>query len=156
MSKITTHDQDAQQQHLDPSMLLAILGERPIVFHRLYMDVTGSVSAALWLAYAIYHIDEQGTDEQGWWSKSQADWELDTGLSRREQESARKRLSLLGVVEEQRQQNAPLLFRLNMPRLYELMRHHAFELNQKRAQSNIGTLGTGAGFVNTETGTGYR
>lgn len=115
-----------------PALLLELFGQTPIVFHRLYIDITGSVGAALWLAYAVYHVSERGTDANGWFVKSQTEWQLDTGLSRREQESARFRLRLLGILEEARQPNAPLAFRLCMERLYGLMQTHAERLNAER------------------------
>jgi hypothetical protein len=113
---------------IDPGLLLELFGQAPIVFNRLYIDITGSVQAALWLAYAIYHVCERETAPSNWFSKSQQDWMLETGLSRREQESARKRLRILGVIEEQRSPNAPLAYRIVLERLYALMEFHSQQI----------------------------
>jgi hypothetical protein len=110
---------------IDPSLLLELFGQAPIVFNRIYIDIAGSTSAALWLAYAIYHVCEREADPGSWFSRSQEDWTHETGLSRREQESSRLRLRTLGILEERRQQNAPLAYRLVLDRLYELMESHS-------------------------------
>ena len=34
-------------------VVLEILGQAPIVFHRIFVDIMGSVTAALWLSYAL-------------------------------------------------------------------------------------------------------
>ena len=43
-------DFSAREQGVNPTLLLELFGQTPIVFNRIYIDVTGSVSAALWLA----------------------------------------------------------------------------------------------------------
>jgi hypothetical protein len=113
------------ERSIDPGLLLELFGQAPIVFNRLYVDISGSVTSALWLAYAVYHVCERESAPGNWFSKSQQDWERETGLSRREQESARKQLRTLGVLEEQRRPNAPLAYRLVLARLYALMETHS-------------------------------
>ncbi len=87
---------------IEAELLLDLLGQAPIVFHRCYVNITGSVTAALWLSYAVYHITEIALADDGWFSKSQLEWERETGLSRREQESARKLLIGLKILKERR------------------------------------------------------
>ena len=107
---------------IDPALLLEIHGQSPIVFHRIYVDVTGDILAALWLSYAVYYVTEGITvSRDGWWSRSQPQWSADTGMSRREQERARRCLRRLALIEERRQPNAPMLFRLDFERLYALL-----------------------------------
>ena len=106
-------------------MLLELFGQAPIVFNRIYVDIAGSVTAALWLAYAVYHVCERESAPGNWFRKSQHDWLRETGLSRREQESARKQLRLLGVLEEQRHPNTPLAYRIVLSQLYALMESHS-------------------------------
>ena len=113
------------ERGIDPGLLLELFGQAPIVFNRIYVDIAGSVAAALWLAYAVYHVCERESAPGNWFSKSQHDWERETGLSRREQERARKQLRLLGVLEEQRHPNAPLAYRIVLVRLYALMETHS-------------------------------
>lgn len=113
------------ERGIDPSLLLELFGQAPIVFNRIYVDIAGSVTAALWLAYAVYHVCERESAPGNWFRKSQHDWLRETGLSRREQESARKQLRILGVLEEQRHPNTPLAYRIVLSRLYALMESHS-------------------------------
>lgn len=115
----------ADSEPLRPEMLLEILGQAPIVFHRIFVDITGSVTAALWLSYALYALDSPAASAQGWFGKSQDDWRRDTGLTRREQESARRRLRELGLIVERRGMGEALAFRVDCVRLYALIEAQA-------------------------------
>ncbi len=64
--------------------------DRPIAFHRVFVTLTGSVTAALMLSQAMYWTKRTGPD--GWFFKTIKQWEEETGLSRHEQQSARKTL----------------------------------------------------------------
>ena len=121
----TGHPDAAVDQAVDPAVLLEILGQAPIVFHRIFVDITGSVTAALWLSYALYALEAHPAHHDGWFSKSQDEWQRDTGLTRREQETARKRLRVLDLLEERRAMNLPLAFRVNCLRLHALIDTHA-------------------------------
>lgn len=70
-----------------------------IAFHREYVDLTGSITAALMLSQAVYWM-ARTKDDDGWVYKSQADWETETGLTRTEYETARKRLNRLPFWQE--------------------------------------------------------
>jgi hypothetical protein len=77
--------------------------DRPIAFHRLFVQLTGSVTAALMLSQALYWQKRCPSDDgrdAGWWYKSRDDWSEETGLTRREQETARKKLVSLGLLQE--------------------------------------------------------
>ena len=117
-----------QTSYINPALILDILGQQPISFHRCYVQLTKSVTSALWLSYAVYHAFEQGGDvadadeAEGWFSKSQNQWELETGLTRREQESARKNLITLGLLHERQPgMNRPLQFRIDMELLMQML-----------------------------------
>ncbi len=75
--------------------------DRPIAFHRCFVTLTGSVTAALMLSQAMYW-QKRTKDPEGWWWKTMEDWTEETGLSRKEQESARRRLRNAGLLEEER------------------------------------------------------
>jgi hypothetical protein len=81
--------------------MLDELFDRPIAFHRTFIKVTGSVNAALMLSQAIYWSKRTKKEADRWFYKSQADWEEETGLTRYEQEHARKLLRTSGVWDEQ-------------------------------------------------------
>jgi len=53
-----------------------------------------------------------------WWCRTQAEWERETGLTRREQETARRKLKAHGLLEERKSGvPAKLYFRLNLKTL---------------------------------------
>ena len=80
------------------------LFDRPVAFHRPFVTLTGSVNAALFLSQCFYWSRRCATHEDGerWFYKTQADWEDETGLSRYEQESARKALRDRKILKEKR------------------------------------------------------
>lgn len=86
---------------MDPAMLLESFDE-PIVIHRSFLPLAGSINAALLLTWMITLTREQPEDGDGWLTLTQADWATETGLSRYEQESARKALRTRGLIEERR------------------------------------------------------
>ncbi len=100
--------------------ILSLL-DSPIAFHRIFVSVTGSVTAALFLSQTVYW-SKRTRNGEGWFYKSRDEWTEETGLSRFEQEHARKTLKKLGILEEKREGlPAKLFFRLVSSRLnYEL------------------------------------
>lgn len=94
-------------------MNLLSLFDRPIAFHRPLVTITGSITAALMLSQAIYW-SRRTTDDDGWFYKTLAEWEEETGMTRREQETARAKLRELGFIEEERRgMPARLYYRVN-------------------------------------------
>jgi len=75
--------------------------DRPIAFHREFVVLTGSITAALFLSQAVYWT-KRTKEPDGWFYKSRAEWQEETGMSRREQETARKKLKALGIIREDR------------------------------------------------------
>ena len=91
----------ATAPRLNPELLLQIL-DLPVSFHRCLVPITGSVTAALLLSQAICVAQEADPTLNGWFSKSQEEWGEETGLSRWEQETARRLLREAGFLEERR------------------------------------------------------
>ncbi|WKX33950.1 hypothetical protein Q4S50_18290 [Klebsiella pneumoniae subsp. pneumoniae] len=74
--------------------------DRPIAFQRSFIRLDIGVTAALFLSQMIYWTNR--SDDDGWVYKTQEEWEEETGLSRYEQEGARKKLRSIGVLQEKR------------------------------------------------------
>lgn len=72
--------------------------DRPIAYHRAFVPFAG-VSGAILLSQAIYW-SKRIPRESEWFYKTREEWQDETGLSRRAQESARQVLKDLGVLEE--------------------------------------------------------
>lgn len=92
------------------SQLLHLL-DRPVAFQRAFVRLGAGVTGALLLSQLVYW---QNRMDGQWFYKTQADLEEETGLTRYEQEGARKKLVALGVLEEQKKGiPAKLYFRVN-------------------------------------------
>ena len=88
--------------------------DRPIAFHRVFVELTGSVTAALMLSQALYR-SRRTKDPAGWFWKTQEEWQEETGLNRPEQERARARLRTLSFWQEERRGlPARMFFRLDL------------------------------------------
>lgn len=70
---------------------------RQIAFHREFVKFTGSVTAALLLSQALYWSKK--TDYRPFY-KTIEEWSEETGMSRAEIDTARKKLREIGVLEE--------------------------------------------------------
>ena len=84
------------------AIIWPLLG-RHIAFHRRLVDLTASVKAALLLAQTIYWT-RHGRDiarTGGWFLKTTEQWEMETGLSAKEQTTARAVLCNLALLDEQ-------------------------------------------------------
>jgi len=95
--------------------------DRPIAFNPAFARLTGSINAALMLSQAFYW-SQKTSDPDGWFWKTQNEWQVETCLQRYEQETARKRLVSLGILEEKKQGiPARLFFRVNMANIVALL-----------------------------------
>ena len=84
------------------AQLLLDIFDLPVSFHRCLIPITGSVTAALMLSQAIWTTQASDPTTHGWFSRSQDQWTEETGLSRWEQETARRALRDAGFLEETR------------------------------------------------------
>lgn len=131
---------------------LSKLLDRPIAFQRAFVDLTGSVQAALMLSQAYYwHL--RTSDPDGWFYKSASDWTLETGLSRREQEGCRKQLRGAGFWEEKlRGVPATCHFRILETELFSSL-HQTAKLDSQFAQKGESSFDKSAKHSTTETTT---
>ena len=106
------------------ALIRALLSDRPIAYHAMVAKAVGSSTAGLLLSQFLYWTPRT-EDPDGWFYKTQADIVEETALTRWEQETARIRLKGLGVIEEKRR-GVPgkIHFRVNFPRLQELLVSH--------------------------------
>jgi hypothetical protein len=75
---------------------------RPIAFHRCLAELCDSALSGLFLSQLCYWSSNSETTD-GWFYKTRDDWRNETGMSRSEQETARKALRNLGILKEKRQ-----------------------------------------------------
>ena len=105
-----------------PSRVRAVLTEmgRPFSYYPGLAKKIGNVNATV-LTCMFAFWDGRGRDPEGWIFKSVQEITDETGLSRDEQQTARKLLKSIGLLEEvKRGMPATNHYRLNFPKLDEL------------------------------------
>lgn len=107
-----------------PELMIPLIAlDRTIAYNRAFRTITKSTVAALFLSQAWHWTRTLTHSREGWFYKTQAEWEDETGLTRREQETARKQLRELELIEEERRGLDPTLwFRVNIPKLASQIR----------------------------------
>jgi len=106
--------------------LLLDVFDLPVSFHRCLVPIAGSVTAALMLSQAIWTSQTTDPEANGWFVRSQEEWEEETGLSRWEQETARRALRDAGFLEERRAgMPAKLCFRVRSDQVLRALRSHS-------------------------------
>lgn len=120
--------------------VIALLGS-PIAYYTIFAKELGGIEAGVFTSQFFYWYG-RGQDPTGWIYKTQADIEAETGLSRRNQETARKRLRELKVLEEKRM-GVPsrLFYRLNLDRLFAIMNEAFAREDDVPATNEEGTMG---------------
>lgn len=98
-------------------LVIKVLRSRPVAYLPDITKAAGSVKAGLFLSQLLYWADKSN---DGWVFRTQEYKE--TGLSRREQEGARRILKRAGVLEEKREGiPAKVCYRVNYQRLAEIL-----------------------------------
>ena len=111
--------------------LLLEVFDLPVSFHRCLVPITGGVTAALMLSQAIWMTQTIAPAANGWFSKSQDQWTDETGLTRWEQETARRALRSAGFVEERRVgMPAKLWFRVRPEVVWRALQAHSAALRR--------------------------
>jgi hypothetical protein len=92
---------DPQSAHDNDRVRLAEMLGPSVAYHRVLAGVSGSVHAGLMLSRALYRTRQQAArNPDAWICNSTARWSEDIGLTRREQENARRELVRIGIWEE--------------------------------------------------------
>ena len=78
---------------------LSDLLDSPVAFHRVFVDIAGSVHGAVFLSQALYWHRRTPAGRGGWFWKTYEEWDQETGLGRRQVNSARAALAAVGVIE---------------------------------------------------------
>jgi len=97
-----------EQQAID-----ALLGRGVIAYQRAFADIGGGAVAGLFLSQ-LYYWSDRGQRADGFIYKTQAEWQEETGLTRSQQETARRLLKQRGLIEEHKHSvPARLHYRIN-------------------------------------------
>lgn len=105
--------------------------KRPIAFHPIFSQITGSVLAGLFLSQCYYWTNK--TVESGWFYKTHKEFTDETTLSKKEQATARKLLVKMDLIEEKlKGLPAKNYYRVKVDNLVETIKD-ATKHQQKRA-----------------------
>ena len=128
---------------LEHQLLLDIF-DLPVSFHRCLVPICGSVTAALLLSHAIgttleaeagHFADPERDIVDGWFTLSQDQWTRETGLSRWEQETARRLLRQAGLLAERREgMPARVWFKVDKAAIAQALQQQA-QTNAARAKA---------------------
>jgi len=112
--------------------------KRPIAYNPIVAKAFGSVKLGI-LWSQIYYWTDKTKDPDGWIYKTQNEVFDETGLSRREQETARKIGEKLGVLESEVKGTPPKVnYRINIGKTIELIDEYIKENKQAIVKSKKG------------------
>jgi len=110
----------------------AILTDRPVAYHPILAKVLGGVKPALFISQLMYWTP-RARDKNGWIFKSANEFEEELGMTRREQETARKILVAKGVLRHKVKGVPPVShYQIDFARLEELLPDGTVQFRQKR------------------------
>jgi hypothetical protein len=108
----------------DKDVLLKLLMDRPVAYHADLAKAVDSVTAGLFLSQMLYWTGK-GSAPGGWIYKTQAELYSETGMGRREQETARKVLKKVKVLyEERRGIPALLYYKVDLDELAKVLKEY--------------------------------
>ena len=125
-------------------MSILNLLDRPIAYHRAFAAISGSICGGIFLSQAFYW-SQRTSDPDGWFWKTQEQWFDETFMTRYEQETARKKLVSIGVLEQKKQgMPAKLFYRIDREALEVKMQKYAGIQHTGVMESNIQACGNPA------------
>lgn len=116
----------------DKEIFKEFLESKPIAYYADFSTIVGSTTAGVLLSQLLYWTDK-GVIEGGWIYKTQSEWKLEIALSRREQETARKKLRDIGILQELLAGNpAKLYYKIDFDKLIDLLGVHYVSMAETR------------------------
>lgn len=97
------------------------MNDQPIAFNKHYVFIGCGINGALMLSQLVYWT-ARTKDSEGWIYKDHHEWTRETGLTRKEQHTARKTLKNLGFISEKKHGVPPrVFFRIERENLYKAL-----------------------------------
>lgn len=111
----------------------------PLAYHPELLKIAGSINATILLCQLVYWVGKQ-KDLSGWIYKTSKELQEETGLTKDQQETARKCLKERGILEEKRKGIPPIIhYRICRQKLlqkweeYRINRGDSPQLKKKKA-----------------------
>ena len=126
-------------KHIPILKLIEAMNEQPIAFNKHYVFLGCGINGALMLSQLVYWTSRT-KDADGWIYKTQVEWTRETGLTRTEQENARKKLLELGFITEKKM-SVPcrVFFRVERENLYKSLIEYSETLDCSQFAGNLHT-----------------
>ena len=110
---------------------LDLYGRDPVVFNRAYVEICGGVKPAIWLSYAIQLHKRLSPICDGWFNFDAAYAHELTGLTTKEYETARQKVTQRGFAQSRRTgaqgRGGRLLFKLDLEAVFRALRERSVE-----------------------------
>lgn len=116
--------------------LIEAMNDQPIAFNKHYVFIGCGINGALMLSQLVYWTSRT-RNKDGWIYKTHDEWTQETGLTRREQDTARKTLKLLGFLTEKKV-GVPckLHFRVERENLYKALIKYSESLDSSQLHNS--------------------
>lgn len=109
------------RHHPDALKVFGVLCSRVVGYHTKLAFIVGGPLSALFLSQMLYWHGK-GARSDGWIWKTQTELTEETGLTRRHQATARKKLRALGILEEKKMGiPGKLYYRINVDNLLDMV-----------------------------------
>lgn len=109
--------------------LIEAMNDQPIAFNKHYVFIGCGINGALMLSQLVYWT-ARTKNSDGWIYKTHHEWTQETGLTRREQETARHTLKKLGFLTEiKRGVPCKVYFKVERENLYKALIEYSESLN---------------------------
>ncbi|WP_416224553.1 DNA-binding protein [Acinetobacter sp. WCHAc060007] len=116
--------------------LIEAMNDQPIAFNKHYVFIGCGINGALMLSQLVYWTSRT-RNKDGWIYKTHEEWTLETGLTRREQDTARKTLKTLGfLVEKKVGVPCKLHFRVERENLYKALIKYSESLDSSQLHNS--------------------
>lgn len=123
---------------VEATLLIKKLLKRPVAYHRSFCEMTGKACAGVMLSQAWYW-SSRTDDDDGWFYKTGKEWREETGLSRTEQETARKRLIALHLMDEtERGMPCRMHFRVNIEAVVLQLVENPHTVSRQKIRTLVG------------------
>ena len=117
--------------------LIEAMNDQPIAFNKHYVFIGCGITGALMLSQLVYWTSRTKSND-GLIYKTQHDWTLETGLTRTEQETARKRLKELGFLTEiKKGVPCKIYFKVEREKLYKALIEYSETLDSSQYAENL-------------------
>jgi hypothetical protein len=116
--------------------LIEAMNDQPIAFNKHYVFIGCGINGALMLSQLVYWTARSKNDE-GWIYKTHHEWTMETGLTRKEQETARKTLKHLGFITEiKKGVPCKVYFKVERENLYKALIEYSESLDSSQLRKS--------------------